>query len=83
MKSTTALPGGGGVHHGILAQGTFTAADLRGALAGHPLSDLVAAIVAGNAYMNIHTDDGVAGNTARAGDFPAGEVRGQLDKNGH
>ena len=83
VKSTTALPGGGGVHHGILAEGTFTAADLRGALAGHPLSDLVAAIVEGRAYMNIHTDDGVAPGNTGAGDFPGGEVRGQLDKNGH
>jgi hypothetical protein len=83
VKATTALPGGGGVHHGILAQGTFTAADLRGSLAGHPLSDLVAAIAAGNAYMNIHTDDGVAPPNTGAGDFPGGEVRGQLDKNGH
>ena len=83
VKATTALPGGGGEHHGILAEGTFTAADLRGALAGHPLSDLVAAIEAGNAYMNIHTDDGVAPGNTGPGDFPGGEVRGQLDRNGH
>jgi hypothetical protein len=83
VKATAALPGGGGEHHGMLAQGTFTAADLRGALAGHPLSDLIAAIAAGNAYVNIHTDDGVAPANTGAGDFPGGEVRGQLDKNGH
>jgi hypothetical protein len=83
VKATAALPGGGGEHHGMLAQGTFTAADLRGPLAGHPLSDLIAAIAAGNAYVNIHTDDGVAPANTGAGDFPGGEVRGQLDKNGH
>ena len=83
VKATTALPGGGGEHHGMLAQGTFTAADLRGPLAGHPLSDLIAAINAGNTYVNIHTDDGVAPPNTGAGDFPGGEVRGQLDKNGH
>lgn len=83
VKATAALPGGGGPHNGLLAQGTFTAADLRGALLGHPLSDLVAAIAAGNAYMNIHTDDGVAPGNTGPGDFPGGEVRGQLDKNGH
>jgi len=83
VKATAALPGGGGEHHGMLAQGTFTAADLRGALAGHPLSDLIAAIAAGNAYVNIHTDDGVAPGNTGPGDFPGGEVRGQLDKNGH
>jgi len=83
VKATTALPGGGGEHHGMLAQGTFTAADLRGALAGHPLSDLIAAIADGRAYVNIHTDDGVAPPNTGPGDFPGGEVRGQLDKNGH
>ena len=83
VKATTALPGGGGEHHGLLAQGTFTAADLRGALAGHPLSDLIAAIAAGRAYVNIHTDDGVAPANTGPGDFPGGEVRGQLDRNGH
>jgi hypothetical protein len=83
VKSTQALPGGGGPHHGLLAHGTFTAADLRGALAGHPLSDFIAAVLAGNTYMNIHTDDGVAPGNTGAGDFPGGEVRGQLDRNGH
>jgi hypothetical protein len=83
VKSTTALPGGGGEHHGLLAQGTFTAADLRGALAGKPLSDFIAAVVAGNTYMNVHTDDGVSPANTGPGDFPGGEVRGQLDKNGH
>jgi hypothetical protein len=83
VKSTSALPGGGGVHHGMLAQGTITAADLRGPLAGQPLSALIAAINAGNTYVNVHTDDGVAPGNSGPGDFPGGEVRGQLDKNGH
>jgi len=83
VTSTAPLPGGGGAHHGMLAQGTFTAADLRGPLAGHPLSDLIAAINAGNTYVNIHTDDGVAPANTGPGDFPGGEVRGQLDRNGH
>jgi hypothetical protein len=67
----------------LLAKGTFTAADLRGPLAGHPLSDLIAAIVAGNTYVNVHTDDGVAPPNTGPGDFPGGEIRGQLDRNGH
>jgi len=81
--SGPALPGGGGPHSGLLAQGTITAANLRGALLGQPLSALVDAIAAGNAYVNIHTDDGVQPGNTGAGDFPGGEVRGQLDKNGH
>jgi hypothetical protein len=83
VTSTAPLPGGGGEHEGLLAKGTFTAADLRGPLAGHPLSDLIAAIVAGNTYVNVHTDDGVAPPNTGPGDFPGGEIRGQLDRNGH
>jgi hypothetical protein len=83
VKATAPLPGGGGEHEGLLAMGTFTAADLRGPLAGKPLSDLIAAIVAGNTYVNVHTDDGVAPANTGPGDFPGGEIRGQLDKNGH
>jgi hypothetical protein len=83
VTATAPLPGGGGQHEGLLAKGTFTAADLRGPLAGHPLSDLIAAILAGNAYVNVHTDDGVAPPNTGPGDFPGGEIRGQLDRNGH
>jgi hypothetical protein len=77
---TAAVPGplGSGRHDGILAEGTFTAANLVGPLAGHPMSDLIAAIQAGNAYVNVHTNDGVDGVNTGPGDFPGGEVRGQL-----
>ena len=83
VTSTTALTGPTGEHHGLLAQGTFTAAHLRGPLQGQPLSALIAAIAAGNTYVNVHTNDGVAPTNSRAGDFPGGEIRGQLDRNGH
>jgi hypothetical protein len=78
-----ALPGGGGPHSGLLAKGTFTASSLVNALAGQPLSALVAAIAAGNTYVNVHTSDGVDPANTGPGDFPGGEVRGQLDRNGH
>ena len=52
---------------GVLAEGTFTAANLMGPLAGMSLEDLVAEMRAGNTYVNIHT-------TAN----PGGEVRGQI-----
>ena len=83
VTATQALVGPTGEHHGLLAQGTITAADLRGALAGQPLSALVAAIAAGNTYVNVHTNDGVAPTNTGPGDYPGGEVRGQLDRNGH
>jgi len=56
-----------GSFNGVLAQGTFTAADLIGPLEGQPLSALIEQMEAGNAYVNIHTDQ-----------FPGGEIRGQI-----
>lgn len=71
-------PSGGGRSDGVLAQGTATAANLVGPLAGHPLSDLIAAMSSGGAYVNVHTNDGVAPTNTGPGDFPGGEIRGQI-----
>ena len=85
FPSTAPVPGplGAGPQHGKLAEGTITAANLVGPLAGHPLSDLVAAIQAGNAYVNVHTNDGIAPTNTGPGDFPGGEIRGQLSSHEH
>jgi hypothetical protein len=91
FPSTAPVPGplGAGSQQGKLAEGTITAANLVGPLAGHPLSDLIAAIQAGNAYVNVHTNDGVAPTNTGPGDYPGGEIRGQLggehehDDHGH
>ena len=69
---------GGGRTDGVLAHGTITAANLIGPLAGHPLSDLVAALSDGGAYANVHTNDGVPPTNTGPGDFPGGEIRGQI-----
>ena len=69
---------GGGTSNGVLAVGSGTAANLVGPLAGHPLSDLISAMSAGNAYVNVHTNDGVAPANTGPGDFPGGEIRGQI-----
>ena len=74
------FPNGGGPFQGRLAEGTFTAANLTGPLAGQPLSALIDAMRAGNTYVNVHTNDGVAPTNTGPGDFPGGEVRGQLVK---
>ena len=78
--STSPVPGppGAGRHDGVLAEGTITAGNLVNVLAGRPLSDLVSAIRSGNAYVNVHTNDGVAPTNTGPGDFPGGEIRGQL-----
>jgi hypothetical protein len=72
------VPAGGGRVNGVLAQGTITAADFIGPLAGLTMADLIAAMQAGNAYVNVHTNDGVAPTNTGPGDFPGGEVRGQI-----
>jgi len=69
---------GGGRTDGVLAEGTITAANLVGPLAGHPFSDLLNAIRDGNAYVNVHTNDGVPPVDTGPGDFPGGEVRGDF-----
>ncbi|HTL06288.1 MAG TPA: CHRD domain-containing protein [Gemmatimonadales bacterium] len=71
-------PPGGGPVNGVLAEGSFTAADFINALAGHPMSDLVAALQSGGAYVNVHTNDGVGASNTGPGDFPGGEIRDQV-----
>jgi hypothetical protein len=56
-----------GLVDGVLAEGTITADDLTGPLAGMTMDDLVAEIDSGNTYVNVHTNA-----------FPGGEIRGQI-----
>jgi hypothetical protein len=72
-------PTAGGRIDGVIAQGTITAANFVGPLAGHPLSDLVDALNSGHAYVNLHTDDGIAPANTGAGDFPGGEIRADVN----
>ena len=83
--STAVAPGpvGGGRLQGVIAEGTITAANLVGSLAGQPLSALIALIENGEAYVNVHTNDGVAPTNTGPGDFPGGEVRGQVESRGN
>ncbi len=69
---------GGGPVNGVLAEGTFAAADFINDLSGLAMSDLIAAIQSGGAYVNVHTNDGVAPTNTGPGDFPGGEIRGQV-----
>ena len=69
---------GAGTANGPIANGTITAANLVGPLAGQPLSALVDALNAGNAYVNVHTNDGIPPGGTGPGDLPAGEIRGNF-----
>ena len=84
--STTPGPGpfGAGRIDGVIAEGTITTANLvnQGLTGITTLEQLIAAIEAGNAYVNVHTNDGVAPTNTGPGDFPGGEVRGQLSSRG-
>jgi hypothetical protein len=69
---------GGGRIEGPIAEGVITAADLSGPLAGLTLGDLLVEMEAGNTYVNVHTNDGVPPTNTGPGDFPGGEIRGQI-----
>jgi hypothetical protein len=60
---------------GVLVSGS------NGTTVGTPpisFDDLVAAIRAGNAYVNVHTNDGTPPDNTGPGDMLSGEIRGQI-----
>jgi hypothetical protein len=69
---------GSGRFNGLLAKGTISA-DTPPDLLTIPFETLVAHIRAGNAYVNVHTNDGMDPINTGPGDFPMGELRGQID----
>jgi hypothetical protein len=79
----TSAPVGGapltpGPQNGVLASGTF---DPRGVTCPDGTA-LLTAIRNGGTYVNVHTNDGEGAVNTGPGDFPGGEIRGQLgDKN--
>jgi len=42
------------------------------------VADLVRLMDSGGAYVNVHTNDGVGATNTGPGDFPGGEVRGEI-----
>jgi hypothetical protein len=73
-------PSGSGPHNGVLASGTFHPAGVVcPASAVGTEMPLLDAMRAGLTYVNVHTNDGVAPTNTGPGDFPGGEIRGQLD----
>jgi len=61
--------------------GTFTEADID----GQGVTTLAALLVlmrSGQTYVNVHTNDGVDPTNEGPGDFPGGEIRGQIEARG-
>ena len=87
--SIAALPSGAGRHDGVLAEGTIvsgTALHVRPQPSStvcpggvSTFADVLAKIKANNTYVNVHTSDGVNPANTGPGDFPGGEIRGQLE----
>jgi hypothetical protein len=73
---------GSGVVNGILAQGTITGPDSTNGCGWETLADVVEAMRAGRTYVNVHTSDGQAPPDSGPGDFPGGEIRGQVREAG-
>ncbi|MFC6669432.1 CHRD domain-containing protein [Marinobacterium aestuariivivens] len=69
---------GEGRLNGVIAEGTITADDLVGPLVGMQLSVLLEAMRTDGTYVNVHTNDGIDPANSGPGDFPGGEVRGQI-----
>jgi hypothetical protein len=69
---------GGGVVNGTLTEGTITAPDAGNLCGWTDLAAVVAALESGNAYVNVHTNDGIPPANTGPGDFPGGEIRGQV-----
>lgn len=72
---------GNGKKSGVVGEGTITAANLTGPMAGMTMADLIKALDSGDTYTNLHTNDGVDPQNSGAGDFPGGEIRGQISAN--
>jgi hypothetical protein len=70
-------PAGGPVN-GVIAAGTVTAPDPGNGCGWTDLAAVIAAIESGDTYVNVHTNDGVDPPNTGPGDFPGGEIRGQI-----
>jgi hypothetical protein len=81
-----ALTGPTGRQSGVLASGTFSPTNVvcgptsPNGLAGVALLE---AIRSGSTYVNVHTNDGAGSTNTGPGDFPGGEIRGQIDHENH
>jgi hypothetical protein len=75
-------PTGQGPRSGVLVIAMKAAPDTGNACGWETLADVVAAMETGDTYVNVHTNDGVDPGNTGPGDFPGGEIRGQLRSSG-
>lgn len=61
--------------NGVLATGTFNPTGVT----CPDGKSLLESIRTGGTYVNVHTNDGVGASNTGPGDFPGGEIRGQID----
>jgi hypothetical protein len=71
-------PGGGAVDT-FSAGGTITTPDTDNGCEWADVAAVVEAMRSDNAYVNVHTDDGDDPADTGPGDFPDGEIRGQIE----
>lgn len=74
-------PGSGRVN-GVLSSGTVSAPDAGNACGWTSIEDVAEAMRSGDAYVNVHTNDGIDPPNTGPGDFPGGEIRGQVSAKG-
>jgi len=71
-------PTGVGSFSGVLVIAMKIAPEPGNSCGWTDLAAVIAAMESGNAYINVHTNDGVDPANTGPGDFPGGEIRGQL-----
>jgi hypothetical protein len=65
---------------GVIAEGEIESGDLVGPLEGQSFSVLIEAMRSGGVYVNLYTSDGNDPANTGPGDFPNGEIRGQVKR---
>lgn len=67
-----------GSANGIIASGTITTPNPGNACGWVTLDDVLNAMRSGDTYVNVHTNDNMGDPNTGPGDFPGGEIRGQV-----
>jgi hypothetical protein len=93
VTATAALTTADGRHDGVLAEGTVMSSGANHVRTVGPsttcpggvanFAQALEKIRAGQAYVNVHTNDQVAPTNTGPGDFPGGEIRGQTGSPGN